>query len=127
MMVIKVAPWACVLGALAVGELVLGCASSAGSAVPAGISPGARRVQIVTGNPNPDAFEFVGEVSGIGKAFDLAEAMEEARGELRSHAAELGATVVTIDTNTAGNARDWSGRSQVVLNGRAFRPKKAAS
>jgi hypothetical protein len=84
--------------------------------------PAARSVEIITGEPDRSQFEFIGDVEGSAKGA-LAEATQNARNDLRNHAAVLGATVVKLDTNTAANAMDWTGRNQVVLNGRAFRPK----
>jgi hypothetical protein len=53
----------------------------------------------------------------------MAEATENARNAVRNKALALGATIVTIDTSSAANANDWTGRNQVVVTGRAFRPK----
>jgi hypothetical protein len=78
----------------------------------------------MTSEPDRGQFEYVGDVTGSAKGA-MEEATQSARNDLRNHAARLGATVVKLDTNTAGNALDWTGRNQVVLSGRAFRPKVA--
>jgi hypothetical protein len=88
--------------------------------------PGADRIELVTREPDRDQFEFLGDVEGTAKG-DLSEATQNARNDIRNRAARLGATLVTIDTNTNGNAMDWTGRNQVVLNGRAFRSKRGAT
>jgi hypothetical protein len=101
--------------------LFLGCASAPSQTIP--LAPDAAQVEIVTEAIDREKYEFVGDVQGEAKASDIGEANKNARNDMRNKAAALGATVVILDTNTAANAMDWTGRNKVVLAGRAFRPK----
>jgi hypothetical protein len=88
------------------------------------LSPSATRIEIITSEPDRGQYEYAGDVTGSAKG-SLEEATQNARNDLRNRAARLRATVVKLDTSTAANAMDWTGRNQVVLMGRAFRPKVA--
>jgi hypothetical protein len=90
------------------------------------LTPEASRIEVITAEPDRAAYDFVGEVHGSAKG-GLEEANENARNDIRNRAARLGATLVKLDTTTAANAMDWTGRNQVVLTGRAFRPKAVAT
>jgi hypothetical protein len=106
------------LAACAVSYALSACAGA--EQIP--LRPEAARIEIVKGEPDRKAFQYLGEVQGEAKASDVGEANTNARNDIRNKAAALGATVVVLDTNTAANAMDWSGRNKVVLTGRAFRP-----
>jgi hypothetical protein len=82
----------------------------------ASLCPGARHRR-----RRPHAVQYLGEVQRTAKSKNVAESNANARNDLRNKAAAMGATVVVLDTNTAANAMDWTGRTQVVLGGRAFR------
>jgi hypothetical protein len=81
-------------------------------------------IEIVTSEPNRSEYELVGDVEGESKAFDLAAATREAREDLRRKGAAMGGVLAVLDTNTAGPAKDFTGRHIVVLNGRVFRKKR---
>ena len=88
------------------------------------VAPTAANVEIVTTEPDRSQYDLVGEVQGEAKASDVGEATQNARNDLKNKAAALGGAMVVLDTNTAANAMDWTGRNKVVLSGRAFRPKR---
>lgn len=101
------------------GALVLwaGCAGTQEVA----LKPEAARIEIIKGELDRNEFEYLGDVSGTSKSKDIEAGNEHARNDLRNKAAAMGAEVVILDTNTAANAMDWTGRTQIVLTGRAFR------
>jgi uncharacterized protein YdbL (DUF1318 family) len=84
------------------------------------LDPDAATIEIMTGEPNREECEYLGEVSGEAKAVDIAEATNNARNGLKNNAFKLEANVVKLDTTHAANAMDWTGRNKVVLHGRAF-------
>ncbi len=84
------------------------------------LNPAAESVQIIKSEPDPVKCRFIKDVYGQAKSKDVAEGQLNARNDLKNKAAALGANLVTIDTNAAANAMDWTGRNQFALNGRAF-------
>jgi len=99
--------------------MLAGCAGAEHVA----LQPNAEQIEIVTGSVDRNALQFLGDVQGEAKSSDIGEANQNARNDIKNKAAALGATIVVIDTNTAANAMDWTGRNKVVLAGRAFRSK----
>ena len=82
--------------------------------------PGAD-VEIATEPPSPNAYQFVGEVTGVAAAKDIAAAEEAARNDLRNKAAAIGGVVVTIDSDV-GQAVLLLGKTRVKVVGRAYKP-----
>ena len=95
---------------------VVGCAG----ATVKNLTADGRRVQIITADPDQSKCKYLGDIAGEAKASNIAEAQTFARNDLKNKAAELGGNFAKIDTNTGANAMDYTGRNQIVLNGRAF-------
>ena len=85
------------------------------------LKPGADDVEIVAEAPSPNAYKFVGEVTGLATGKDLEPAQEAARNDLRNKAAALGGTLVTIDSNV-GEPVLLLGKTKVKLVGRVYKP-----
>jgi Domain of unknown function (DUF4156) len=85
------------------------------------LKPGADDVEILTEPPSPNAYRFLGEVTGRAAAPDLEAAQEAARNDLRNKTAALGGTLVTIDSNV-GEPVLLLGKTKVRLVGRAYKP-----
>ncbi len=95
----------------------IGCATTQNIAV----KPEASKVEIITSEPSRDVCKFIGDVDGSAKSRDIALATRNARNDIRNKTYDMGGNIVKIDTNTAANAMDFTGRTQVVLTGRAFK------
>ena len=80
---------------------------------------------MVKHEPSRDKCEFLGDVQGTAKAkaSDIGVATMNTRNDMRNSAYSMGANFVTMDTTSAANAMDWTGRNQVVITGRAFKCK----
>jgi hypothetical protein len=85
------------------------------------LKPEAQEVEFATEVPSPNAYKFVGEVTGEAASNDLEQAQEAARNDLRNKAAALGAFIVKIDTNV-GQPVLLLGKTKVKLVGRAYKP-----
>lgn len=83
------------------------------------LSPAGARVELVKADPGP-GFQFIADVVGSAKG-DVDVATISARNDLRNKAAEMGATLVVLDSMSTQNAMDYTGRNQVVVTGRAYR------
>ena len=99
---------------------VLACA---GGEIPESVElkPQAEDVQIIDEAPSPNAYKFVGEVTGQAAGKDLELTQEAARNDLRNKAAALGAVLVTMDRDV-GQAVLLLGKTKVKLVGRAYKP-----
>jgi hypothetical protein len=81
----------------------------------------AESVEFAYEAPSPAAYQFVGQVIGVGVSKDADAAQESAKNDLRNKAAALGAVLVTIDENT-GEAVLLLDKTRVKLIGRAYKP-----
>ncbi len=84
------------------------------------LNENAKNVEIVTGEPNNNYCKYLGEIEGDAESMDISASQKNARNEFKNQTAELGGNIAKIDTNSAANAMDFTGRIRVVLNGRAF-------
>jgi hypothetical protein len=82
--------------------------------------PAAEEVYIATEPPSPDGYALVGQVTGQAEAVDVDVATAAAKNDLRNKAANLGASLVTIDQDT-GEAVLLVGKTKVTLIGRAYK------
>jgi len=105
---------------LAIAFALGGCGGSSNAAPAVSATPAGSKIEVTKAEVDREQYEFLGDVQGSSKGFNLAAAQAGARNDLKNNAANMGADLVVLDTNTAGNAMDWSGRNQVVLAGRAF-------
>lgn len=87
------------------------------------LSSKARKVQLTKAEPDQSRCKFLGDVAGEAKAKDIADGQKYARNDIRNKTAAMGGNFATLDTNTAANAMDYTGRNKIVLNGRAYRCK----
>jgi hypothetical protein len=84
------------------------------------LRPEAEEVFIAADPPSSDGFKMVGQVRGQAEARDLDTATEAAKNALRNSAANLGASLVTIDVNV-GEPVLLYGKTKVTLVGRAYK------
>jgi hypothetical protein len=82
--------------------------------------PGAQDVEFAVDPPSKGAYKMIGEVVGIAAANDPDTAEFAARNDLRNKAAELGATLVTVD-DSVGEAMPLRDKIKVKVYGRAFK------
>ncbi|CAA0125586.1 Uncharacterised protein [BD1-7 clade bacterium] len=99
--------------------LTTGCATSSQPEVIV-LQQNAEKIELVTFEPDRSKCKFTGDVQGTAKSTNVAEATTNSRNDMKNKALAAGANFVTIDTTTAANAKDYSGRNQVVLTGRGF-------
>ncbi|MFT6138713.1 MAG: hypothetical protein ACJAUJ_001808 [Salibacteraceae bacterium] len=99
---------------------VSGCAAT--QVIPL-INSEASKIELVKHEPSREKCEFLGDVQGTAKASDIGVATMNSRNDMRNSAYNMGANFVTMDTTTAANAMDWTGRNQVAITGRAFKCK----
>jgi len=99
--------------------LLLACAGQLPESVE--LNAEAQQVEFATDVPSPNAYKFVGEVTGEAAANDLEQAQEAARNDLRNKAAALGAFIVKIDSNV-GEPILLLGKTKVKMVGRAYKP-----
>ncbi|MCL2450408.1 MAG: DUF4156 domain-containing protein [Polyangiaceae bacterium] len=83
--------------------------------------PMAEDVYIATEPPSAGGYTMVGQVTGQAQAPELDSATEAAKNDLRNKAANLGASLVTIDDVT-GEPVLLAGKTKVTLVGRAYKP-----
>jgi hypothetical protein len=81
---------------------------------------GAQDVEFATEPPSKNTYRMIGEVVGIAAANDPDAAEFAARNDLRNKAAELGATLVTVD-DSVGEAMPLREKIKVKVYGRAFK------
>jgi hypothetical protein len=84
--------------------------------------PAYRSVHFVGRVPAPSAWRFVGRVEGVAPPVDFVAAAHDARVDIKSKAAHLGATVVKIDRVRLPPEHPAAARPSVLLTGRAYRP-----
>jgi hypothetical protein len=82
--------------------------------------PGAQDVEFAVEPPSKNNYTMIGEVVGIAAANDPDAAEFAARNDLRNKAAELGATLVTVD-DSVGEAMPLRDKIKVKVYGRAFK------
>jgi|HubBroStandDraft_2_1064218.scaffolds.fasta_scaffold108814_2 hypothetical protein len=82
--------------------------------------PGAQDVEFAVDLPSKTAYKMIGEVVGMAAANDPDAAEFAARNDLRNKAAELGATLVTVD-DSIGEAMPLRDKVKVKVYGRAFK------
>jgi hypothetical protein len=84
------------------------------------LQPAAESVDFAMEPPSPRTFTLVGQVTGLAAATDPDVAQEAAKNDLRNHAAALGASLVTIDSDE-GEAMPFQDKTKVKLVGRAYK------
>jgi hypothetical protein len=82
--------------------------------------PGAQDVEFAIEPPSKNSYTMIGEVVGIAAANDPDAAEFAARNDLRNKAAELGASLVTVD-DSVGEAMPLRDKIKVKVYGRAFK------
>jgi hypothetical protein len=82
--------------------------------------PGAQDVEFATEPPSKTTYTMIGEVVGIAAANDPDAAEFAARNDLRNKAAEIGASLVTVD-DSIGEAMPLRDKVKVKVYGRAFK------
>jgi hypothetical protein len=107
--------WLAVLALLAVP---MSCAEDLPEHVE--LIPGAQDVEFAIEPPSKNGYKMIGEVVGIAAANDPDTAEFAARNDLRNKAAELGATLVTVD-DSIGEAMPLRDKIKVKVYGRAFK------
>lgn len=100
------------IGVALLAMVITGCA-------PLKVKPGAEKIQVITAEPSPSEYEYVGDVYATASdiTYDLGKAVQKAKILLRNQALNLGADLVKLDTN------NQSRRDAVTLTGRAFKKK----
>src|SRR6478672_10600187 len=102
------------------GLLLVGC--SAQPIAPKTVSAAGQSVEFAMDTPSDHLFDMVAELRISDVQDETDEALRSARAELRNRAAELGASLVTVDEETG--ERVWfQDAVKVTVVGRAFRPK----
>jgi hypothetical protein len=96
---------------------------SCGEALPDHVvlKPEAENVEIATDAPSDDGYKPLGQVVGQASASTLDDAEQAARIDLRNKAAALGASLVTVDEDTA-EPIPLSDKMKVRVTGHAYRP-----
>src|SRR5580692_626579 len=107
--------WLAVLAFLAVP---ISCAEDLPDHV--ALIPGAENVEFAVEPPSKNGYTMIGEVIGVAAANDPDAAEFAARNDLRNKAAELGATLVTVD-DSIGEAMPLRDKVKVKVYGRAFK------
>jgi hypothetical protein len=85
------------------------------------LTPQAENVEFAYEPPGAEGYTEVGKVTGVAQGKDTDAVTEAAKNDLRNKAAELGATVVTIDQNE-GVGVPLTGQVKVKVVGRAYKP-----
>lgn len=105
-----------------VGALfVAGC--SAQPVAPKTVSAAGQTVEFAVDTPSRHLFDMVAELTISDVQGRTDDALRSARAELRNRAAELGASLVTVDEET-GERLLFQEKVKVTVVGRAFRPKE---
>lgn len=99
--------------------LLFACAGSLPEKVE--LKPEAENVEFAYEAPSPAAYKLIGQVVGVAAANDSEAAQTAAKNDLRNKAAEMGAVLVTIDSNT-GTPVPLAEKTKVKLVGRAYKP-----
>lgn len=100
---------------------LIGCVTSGSDAVhPAPDAP-YRHVQLVGKVPPPARYRYVGRVSGVAPQVGFVDAVNDARVDIKTKAAKMGAAVVKIDRVKLPPSARQPSRSNVLLVGRAYR------
>jgi hypothetical protein len=100
--------------------LVVACAARQASE-PIALSPKAENVEIAIESPSLGSHTLVGPVEAVAEGRDPDSAVGNAKILLRNKAADLGATLVTIDKTSAEPVM-LQDMSKATLVGRAFKP-----
>ena len=106
------------LAVLALLTLPVSCAEDIPEHVE--LVPGAQDVEFATEPPSKNSYKMIGEVVGIAAANDPDAAEFAARNDLRNRAAEIGASLVTVD-DSIGEAMPLRDKVKVKVYGRAFK------
>lgn len=85
------------------------------------LMPDASKVELTKSEANRERCDYLGDLQGSAKSTDLGVATMNSRNDLRNKSYQLGANFITMDSSSAANAMDFTGRNQVVITGRAYK------
>jgi hypothetical protein len=103
--------------------LLIPVASSCATQLPdhVALQPAAEAVEFAMEPPSSNAYQLIGQVTGVAAANDPETAQAAAKNDLRNKAAAMGASLVTIDENL-GEPLLLQEKTKVKLVGRAYKP-----